>query len=119
MTCLKPRQSFYGPVPVTAEAMYRHTLAVNKYYFGEIGAEPGVNADILSGRIHGFSMLESQPEYLDRHYAKGSYGEFWSLAKVMRRFIWHDRIHAKTMYRLAEKLRPGEIPDPFRFSLLK
>lgn len=32
---------------------------------------------------------------------KGSYGELWSLKKVLRRFIWHDRIHAKVMYRMA------------------
>lgn len=33
----------------------------------------------------------------------GSYNEEWSLRKVLRRFIWHDRIHAKAMYKMAVK----------------
>ena len=31
------------------------------------------------------------------------FDEEWSLRKVLRRFIWHDRIHAKAMYRMAIK----------------
>ena len=47
---------------------------------------------------------------------KGSYGEDWSLRKVLRRFIWHDRIHAKAMYRMATKVFGAEsIVNPFYF----
>lgn len=31
----------------------------------------------------------------------GSYGESWSLRKLLRRFIRHDRIRAKAMCRMA------------------
>ena len=47
---------------------------------------------------------------------KGSYGEDWSLRKVLRRFIWHDRIHARAMYRMAIKVFGAEsIVNPFYF----
>lgn len=38
------------------------------------------------------------------------------LRKVLRRFIWHDRIHAKAMYRMATKVFGAEsIENPFCF----
>lgn len=47
---------------------------------------------------------------------RGSYDEEWSLRKVLRRFIWHDRIHAKAMYRMAVKtFGKDAIPDIFFF----
>lgn len=37
-------------------------------------------------------------------------------AEFLRRFIWHDRIHAKTMYRMAIKtFGPEHIPNVFSF----
>lgn len=40
----------------------------------------------------------------------------WSLRKVLRRFLWHDRIHAKAMYRmLRSTFADAEIPNPFCF----
>ena len=41
--------------------------------------------------------------FLDNSVFEGSYGEMWSLRKMLRRFLWHDRIHAKAMYRMAVK----------------
>ena len=46
----------------------------------------------------------------------GSYDEEWCLRKVLRRFLWHDLIHAKAMYRMAVKtFGAGAVPDVFRF----
>ena len=64
-------------------------------------------------------MLESQPDFLKNTVFRGSYDEEWSLRKVLRRFIWHDRIHAKAMYRMAVKTFGREaIPDIFFFVCL-
>ena len=42
--------------------------------------------------------------------------ERWTLAKVIRRFIWHDRIHAKAMWRMAKKtFSDVQIDDVFKF----
>lgn len=97
----KERSTFYGKVPRTAEEMYVHTKNVNAYYFGEVGVECDNDGDILSARERGFDLLESGSDFLRNKVFDGSYGEKWSIKKVLRRFIWHDRIHAKAMYRAA------------------
>lgn len=97
------RSTFYGQVPRTAEEMYQHTKNVNAYYFGEIDVEADNEGTILDCRRRGFEALESRPDFLCNPVIEGSYGESWTLRKVLRRFIWHDRIHAKAMGRMAEK----------------
>ena len=113
---LTARKTFYGDVPRTAEEMYRHTKNVNAYYFGEIGTGTDNSGSILDCRQRGFEALEKQPTFLDLGVFDGSYGELWSLKKVLRRFIWHDRIHAKAMYRMGIKtFGKSIIPDIFSF----
>ena len=110
------RQTFYGQVPRTAEEMYNHTKNVNAYYFGEIEVEADNEGTILECRRRGFERLEEKPEFLTCPVIEGSYGEAWSVRKVLRRFIWHDRIHAKAMYRMAAKMFGRDaIPDVFFF----
>lgn len=100
---LPSRSCFYGKLPRTAQEMYEHTKSVNAYYFGEIGVDCDNEGDILSCRERGFALLEKTPDYLQNPVIDGSYGELWSLRKMLRRFIWHDRIHARAMYRMALK----------------
>lgn len=111
------RSTFYGPVPRTAEEMYQHTKNVNDYYFGEIGVETDHAGTIVQCRARGFALLEQQPDFLRRPAVLGSYEEEWSLRKVLRRFLWHDRIHAKALYRMAvAAFGPSAVPDPFGFA---
>ncbi len=114
-SCLPARICFYGPAPRTAREMYEHTKNVNSYYFGEIGVEVGNEGSILEGRRRGFALLEQQPGYLAAPARTGSFEEEWSLRKLLRRFIWHDRIHAKAMWRMAAKTFGAPIADPFCF----
>lgn len=102
-SCLPFRRSFYGDVPRTAEEMYRHTRDVNSYYFSEIGVTADNSGTIEECRARAFEALERQLGYLRNTVFDGSYGEEWSLRKVLRRFVWHDRIHAKAMWRMAVK----------------
>lgn len=112
------RTTFYGQVPRTAEEMYQHTKNVNAYYFGEIGVDADNEGTILDCRRRGFEQLERVPNFLNNSVFEGSYGESWSLRKVLRRFLWHDRIHAKAMYRMAIKTFGGyEIPNLFHFEV--
>ena len=116
MNIVPPRETFYGKIPSTAEEMYNHTMNVNSYYFGEIGVEVENGPDILSCRQKGFDELEKQENFLENKVFDGSYGEEWSLRKVLRRFIWHDRIHAMAMYRRAyEAFWDSDIDNVFRF----
>ena len=110
------RQTFYGQVPRTATEMYEHTKNVNAYYFAEIDVEADNIGNIYECRKRGFETLEKKADFLKNLVIEGSYGEDWTLRKVIRRFIWHDRIHAKAMYRMAKRVFPGEnLDNPFHF----
>ncbi|MBP3666160.1 MAG: hypothetical protein J6K29_03815 [Clostridia bacterium] len=110
------RKTFYGQVPHTAREMYAHTKSVNAYYFGEIGVDAENDGDIYECRKRGFDALEAEPDFLQKPVIEGSYGEYWSLRKILRRFIWHDRIHARAMWRgTCRVFGVNEIENPFRF----
>ena len=115
-TAIAERKTFYGQVPRTADEMYMHTKNVNEYYFAEIEVDADNDGTIYECRKRGFAELEAKPDFLQNAVIEGSYGEDWSLRKVLRRFIWHDRIHAKAIYRMAVKVFGSEnIANPFCF----
>ena len=111
-----PRKTFYGNVPVTAREMYLHTNGVTDYYVSQIGVVKTCTGDMLSARKQAFAAVEAAPDYLKNAVFSGKYDEQWTLKKVMRRFIWHDRIHAKAMYRMAEAIwGDSALVNPFYF----
>ncbi len=115
-TSLPPRRTFYGEIPRTAEEMYQHTKNVNAYYFAEIDVPADNDGTIAQCRQRGFDALEARTGFLRNPVIEGSYGESWSLRKLLRRFLWHDRIHAKAMYRMAATLYGADaIANPFCF----
>ena len=103
-TAIAERKTFYGQVPRSADEMYEHTKNVNEYYFAEIEVDADNSGTIYECRKRGFEELEAKSDFLQNTVIEGSYGEDWSLRKVLRRFIWHDRIHARAMYRMAVKV---------------
>ena len=110
------RKTFYGQVPRTADEMYEHTKNVNEYYFAEIEIDADNCGNIYECRKRGFEAREAKPDFLVNAVIEGSYGEDWTLRKVLRRFIWHDRIHARAMYRMAVKVFGAEnVANPFCF----
>lgn len=117
-SCLTARKTFYSQRPRTAQEMYDHTKSVNTYYFAEVGVETDSEGSIAECRERGFALLEQQPDFLKNKLFEGSYDELWTLRKLLRRFLWHDRIHAKAMWRMAKKTFPTHpIPDPFSFDI--
>ena len=115
-SCMPLRKTFYGDVPRTAHEMYEHTKSVNSYYFGEIGIDVDNEGTIYDCRKRGFELLEQTEGFLENPVIEGSYDELWSLRKMMRRFLWHDRIHAKAMWRMAKKtFTEAEIKNVFFF----
>lgn len=116
VTSIAERKTFYGRIPRTSKEMYEHTKNVNAYYFGEISVDADNVGDIYECRKRAFELLEQQPDFLKNTVVVGSYGELWSLRKVFRRFVWHDRIHAKAMYRQAVKIFGAKnVANPFCF----
>lgn len=117
-SCLPIRETFYGQAPCTAAEMYDHTKNVNGYYFGEIGIDADNEGSIVDCRARGFESLERRPDFLKNEVILGSYDEQWNLRKVLRRFIWHDRIHAKAMYRMAIRtFGDNAVPNVFFFEV--
>ena len=115
-TVIAERKTFYGQVPRSADEMYEHTKNVNEYYFAEIEVDTDNSGTIYECRKRGFEALEKKPDFLQNAVIEGSYGEDWSLRKVLRRFVWHDRIHARAMYRMAVKVFGAEnVANPFCF----
>ena len=115
-TVASERKTFYGQVPRSADEMYKHTKNVNEYYFAEIEVDADNIGDIYECRKRGFEALEAKTAFLQNSVIEGSYGELWSLRKVLRRFIWHDRIHARAMYRMAVKVfSTDNVTNPFCF----
>lgn len=109
------RRTFYGEYPDTARKMFCHTNRVTAYYVGELGAEIDNLPGCYENRINGLAAIERIPGFLNLPVIEGSYDEEWSLRKVLRRFLWHDRIHARAMYRRAKAIWGDQIADPFRF----
>ena len=117
-SCLSHRRSFYGDVPRTAQEMYDHTKNVNSYYFAEINIDVDNEGTIYDCRKKGFALLEQTKGFMENPTIEGSYGELWSLRKMLRRFLWHDRIHAKAMYRMAVKTFGAYSTDnTFKFTI--
>lgn len=115
-SCLPNRKTFYGAVPRTAQEMYDHTKNVNSYYFAEIGIDADNEGTIYDCRQRGFELLEKTENFLENPVINGSYDELWSVRKMLRRFLWHDRIHAKAMYRMAVKtFGRDSVENPFKF----
>lgn len=114
---MQPRETFHGNVPVTAIEMLSHINEVTKYYSMQVGVSIENSQNLLINRELAFLTLEKTPDYLDNKAAIGSFGEEWSLRKVMRRFIWHDRIHIRAMYRRANAIWNGKIENPFFFTV--
>lgn len=114
-TTILPRKTFYGTIPCTPKEMLIHTNEVTKSYVYGLAEIENI-PDIYLNRIAAFKQIEQQPNYLDNKVYIGIYGEPWSLKKAMRRFIWHDRIHAKALYRMATGLWSTRINNPFHFS---
>ena len=117
-SCMPRRKTFYGDVPRTAHEMYEHTKSVNSYYFGEIGVDVDNEGTIYDCRKRGFELLEQTKDFMKNPIIEGSYDELWSLRKMLRRFLWHDRIHAKAMYRMAVRtFGVNKIQNSFEFSI--
>lgn len=116
ISCLPEKKTFYGLKPRTAKEMYDHTKNVNSYYFGEIGIPIDNGGTIRECRERGFALLEKNWSFLNNPVVEGSYNELWSVRKMLRRFIWHDRIHARAMYRMAVKtFGADKVSNPFSF----
>jgi len=114
----KARTTFYGKVPSNAKEILFHVDKVNAYYLSRINMDfTGDKNDLVANRIHILELIESNKEVMKNPIIFID-NEYWTTAKVLRRFVWHDRIHARALYRFAvRKWGLDHICDAFNFSI--
>lgn len=117
------RTTFYGQNKRTIREIFDHVKQTHRYYISRTGLSLNENrAEPFMG------MRELSLETLTSLFRKNEnskiytlYGEDWTLKKVLRRFIWHDRIHGKAIVRILEKQRQLRLvdsyEDPFKFNI--
>jgi predicted RNase H-like HicB family nuclease len=114
------RKTFYGETPKTIQETFNHVKGCQYYYLSRTKITFEEKEENFV-KIREFCLAE-----IDKMYRKNNNslifnvdGELWTLKKILRRFIWHDRIHGKAITRILEKQRQlgviDEFNDPFHF----
>nr|WP_253710276.1 hypothetical protein [Treponema sp. OMZ 799] len=97
------RKTFYGDVYCTINDQYRHIVKVQNYYLNQIGTEMNIDDELRLNRIEFIEKLKEK--YLkDGNKLYRNESEDWTVKKVIRRTIWHDRIHIRAIERMEKRL---------------
>ena len=97
------RKTFYGDVYCTINDQYRHIVNVQNYYLNQIGTKMNIADEFRLNRMKFIEKLKEK--YLkegNKLYRNES--EDWTVKKVIRRTIWHDRIHIRAIERMEKRL---------------
>jgi len=114
------RKTFYGENKKTIREIFEHVKRCQYYYLSRMRIEFETELEDFR-KIRHFCLKELQDLYRqhDNLLITDIDNEQWTLKKVLRRFIWHERIHARAMMRILERQRQSEIidryEDPFSF----
>jgi len=114
------RNTFYGVVPSTIQEMLGHVNGAQHFYMARLGVPlENVTDDFLEVRRRCVDELSSLHDSGVNSNLFSSENELWTLKKVLRRLVWHDRIHGKAMIRILAKQKGmkliDDFSDPFRF----
>lgn len=118
------RKTFYGDNPASIQAIYAHVKNCQYYYLSRLIKDFEEKEDEFK-KIRLF-CLEQLQDFFNRYnnsIIQNVDNELWTLKKVLRRFVWHDRIHAKAMIRILQKQKDLDLikdfSDPFFFQIQK
>jgi len=115
------RLTFNGQAPKTIREIFEHVNRTQKYYLSRagLGLPEETRDNFLGIRRNCLARLEELFNQTGNSAVFNVRDEEWTLKKILRRFIWHDRIHGKSIYRILRKQEnsglTGRIEDPFRF----
>ena len=117
------RKTFYGENPKTVKEIFDHVNRTQYYYLSRIKLRfPEDETDFL--KIRRMCLSEIEKIYHETGNSITYYVDYesWTLKKVLRRFLWHDRIHAKAITRILKKQKElnliREYSDVFFFGSL-
>lgn len=96
--------------------MLQHVDRVGAYYMSRINVEfTATENDLVANRYLCLKLIEVNQQ-ANANMLTFIDNEYWTTAKALRRFIWHDRIHARALYRFAVRTWGYEcVCDPFCF----
>jgi len=113
------RKTFYGDNPKTIQEIFDHVKYCQYYYLSRMKITEEIGVDFMGIRKFCLEKLEALYRKNNNSLLFETDNELWTLKKVLRRFIWHDRIHGKAMTRMLEKQKQlaviNEYNDPFHF----
>jgi len=117
------RLTFNGQAPKTIQEIFEHVNRTQKYYLSRagLGLPEEARDNFLEIRRNCLALLEELFNQTGNSTVFNVSDEEWTLKKILRRFIWHDRIHGKSIYRILRKQEnlglTGRIEDPFHFDV--
>jgi hypothetical protein len=116
----KKRKTFYGMCPRTIREVLEHVKSSQYYYLSRAGlARERKVADFLATREACLRSVRGLFEQTGNHAVYEVDNELWTVKKILRRLVWHDRIHAKGMARMQAKQKAQGLiktyEDPFCF----
>lgn len=113
------RKTFYGDNPKTIQEIFDHIKYCQYYYLSGVKIKEEMEGDFMAIRNFCLEKLEALYRKNNNSLVFKADNELWTLKKVLRRFIWHDRIHGKAMTRMLEKQKQlaliNEYDNPFHF----
>jgi len=115
------RMTFWGEAPKTVREIFEHVNRTQNYYVSRAGltTEESASNSFLARRLRCLERLEDIFGQTGNSTIFNVSNEEWTLRKILRRFIWHDRIHGKSIHRILHKQGDlgliGMVRDPFRF----
>jgi len=116
------RKTFYGDTPKTIQEIFDHVNGAQYYYLSRTGLPfDRREKDFVKTRRFCLERIGDLFRTNGNSVVYEVDGESWTLLKLLRRFIWHDRIHGKAITRiLSRQVRLGLIgryEDAFRFGI--
>ena len=117
------RQTFYGANRTTVKEIFDHVKRTQYYYLSMAGQRTTYDESesLLAIRDEGLKGLNKIFDKRSNSEVYNKENEDWTLKKIMRRFLWHDRIHGKAIVRILDKQKRlgliSSYEDPFGFAV--
>ncbi|MBM5805771.1 MAG: hypothetical protein FJZ49_06915 [Candidatus Verstraetearchaeota archaeon] len=108
------RRTFWGENPRTIREIFEHVRLTQYYYLSRTKAAfTEREEEFLKIRRLCLKRIGELWRESNNSLVFDVDNELWTLKKVLRRFVWHDRIHGKAITRILEKQKRLGIIDTY------